>query len=98
MSKIYLALDNRVLRESIARLLRNGGKGCMDVCGISPCTSHSAESVAAFVLSVRHGAPPLVRPQEARRALQTALLIDDAADHGPDARAREAYVAVAAAR
>jgi two-component system, NarL family, response regulator DegU len=47
MSKIYLALDNRVLRESIARLLRNGGKGCMDVCGISPCTSHSAESVAA---------------------------------------------------
>ena len=57
-----------------------------------------AESVAAFVLSVRHGAPPLVRPQEARRALQTALLIDDAADHGPDARAREAYVAVAAAR
>jgi hypothetical protein len=47
---------------------------------------------------VRHGAPPLVRPQEARRALQTALLIDDAADHGPDARAREAYVAVAAAR
>jgi len=57
-----------------------------------------AESVAAFVLSVRHGAPPLVRPQEARRALQTALLIDDAADHGPDARAREAYVAVAVAR
>jgi predicted dehydrogenase len=57
-----------------------------------------AESVAAFVLSVRHGAPPLVSPQEARRALQTALLIDDAADHGPDARAREAYVAVAAAR
>src|ERR1051326_5815888 len=35
-----------------------------------------AESVAAFVLSVRHGAPPLVRPQEARRALQTALLIE----------------------
>ena len=57
-----------------------------------------AESVQAFVRSVRDGAPPLVRPQEARRALQTALMIDDAADHGPDARAREAYVAVAAAR
>jgi DNA-binding NarL/FixJ family response regulator len=46
-SKIYIALDNRVLRESIARLLRNGGKGCMDVCGISPCTSDSAEAVTA---------------------------------------------------
>jgi predicted dehydrogenase len=57
-----------------------------------------AESVQAFVRSVREGAAPLVRPQEARRALQTALMIDDAADHGPDARAREAYVAVAAAR
>ncbi len=57
-----------------------------------------AESVASFVRSVRHGAAPLVRPQEARRALQTALMIDDAADHGPDARAQEAYVAVAAAR
>ena len=57
-----------------------------------------AESVASFVRSVRQGAAPLVRPQEARRALQTALMIDDAADHGPDARAQEAYVAVAAAR
>lgn len=57
-----------------------------------------AESVASFVRSVRHGAAPLVRPQEARRALQTALMIDDAADHGPEARAQEAYVAVAAAR
>jgi len=57
-----------------------------------------AESVQAFVRSVREGAAPLVRPHEARRALQTAVMSDDAADHGPDARAREAYVAVAAAR
>jgi len=57
-----------------------------------------AESVASFVRSVRVNAAPLVRPQEARRALQTALMIDDAADHGPDARAREAYAAFAAAR
>jgi len=57
-----------------------------------------AESVASFVRSVRANAAPLVRPQEARRALETALMIDDAADHGPDARAREAYAAVAAAR
>jgi len=47
ISKIFLALDNRVLRESIARLLRNGGKGCMEVCGVSPCTSDSAEAVAS---------------------------------------------------
>ena len=57
-----------------------------------------AESVASFVGSVRANAAPMVRPQEARRALQTALMIDDAADHGPEARAREAYAAIAAAR
>jgi predicted dehydrogenase len=34
------------------------------------------ESVASFVNSVRHGAESLVRPEEARRALETALLID----------------------
>jgi len=39
-----------------------------------------AESVASFVRSVRHGAAPLVRPQEARRALETALMIDEAAE------------------
>ncbi len=57
-----------------------------------------AESVASFVRSVRHGAAPLVRPQEARRALETALMIDDAAERRPDARGQAAYAAVAAAR
>ncbi|MGH6873235.1 MAG: Gfo/Idh/MocA family protein [Rhizomicrobium sp.] len=37
------------------------------------------ESVAAFVNAARRNAPTLVRPEEARRALETALLIDDAA-------------------
>jgi len=37
------------------------------------------ESVAAFVDAVRLGKPALVRPEEARRALETALLIDQAA-------------------
>jgi|SRR5665213_47012 len=37
------------------------------------------ESVAAFVDAVRLGKPTLVRPEEARRALETALLIDEAA-------------------
>jgi DNA-binding NarL/FixJ family response regulator len=47
ISRIYLALDNRVLRESIARLLRNGGKGCVEVCGDSPCTYDSASAIEA---------------------------------------------------
>jgi len=38
------------------------------------------ESVAAFVKAVQTGSPALVRPEEARRALQTALLIDEAAE------------------
>jgi predicted dehydrogenase len=36
-------------------------------------------SIAAFIQSVRTGASALVRPEEARRALETALLIEDAA-------------------
>lgn len=36
-------------------------------------------SVAAFVTAARLGAVALVRPEEARRALETALLIDEAA-------------------
>ena len=40
------------------------------------------ESVAAFVDAVRMGKPALVRPEEARRALETALLIDEASAPG----------------
>ncbi len=42
------------------------------------------ESVMSFVRAARLGAAALVRPEEARRALETALLIDDAA--APTAR------------
>jgi len=38
------------------------------------------ESVAAFVRAAQNGSEALVRPQEARRALQTALMIDEAAE------------------
>ena len=55
------------------------------------------ESVASFVRSARDGAATLVRPEEARRALETALLIDDAADHTADVRTHEAYALHAAA-
>jgi predicted dehydrogenase len=54
-------------------------------------------SVASFVASVRDGATTLVRPEEARNALSTALLIDDAADRA-SAAALDTYAAVAAAR
>jgi predicted dehydrogenase len=48
------------------------------------------ESVAAFVDAVRLGKPALVRPEEARRALETALLIDHAA--APQAGAQQQAV------
>ncbi len=50
------------------------------------------ESVAAFVNSVRRGADTLVRPEEARRALETALLIDEACCPS-DAAPRAVYAA-----
>jgi predicted dehydrogenase len=50
-----------------------------------------AESVAAFVKTVRSGTAPLVRPEEARRALETALLIDEAAERVGHARPARAY-------
>jgi predicted dehydrogenase len=53
------------------------------------------ESVNSFARAVRDGATTLVRPEEARRALHTALLIDDAADRVAEPAP---YAAVAAAR
>jgi predicted dehydrogenase len=47
------------------------------------------ESVADFVAAVRGGASALVRPEEARRALETALMIEETAEP-----AREMYVSV----
>ncbi|HUO89079.1 MAG TPA: Gfo/Idh/MocA family oxidoreductase [Rhizomicrobium sp.] len=55
------------------------------------------ESVTSFARAVRDGATTLVRPEEARRALHTALLIDAAADRAA-APAAGTYPAVAAAR
>jgi len=50
-SRIFLALDNRVLRESLARLLRNSGKGCVEVCGVSPCTMESNDLLEGIAAS-----------------------------------------------
>jgi len=53
------------------------------------------ESVAAFVKAVQTGSPALVRPQEARRALETALLIDEAAEFSGSIDNRMRYAAYA---
>jgi predicted dehydrogenase len=53
------------------------------------------ESVAAFVKAVREGVQPLVRPQEARQALETALLIDEAAEFSGDIPRQMQYAAYA---
>jgi predicted dehydrogenase len=49
------------------------------------------EAVAAFVAAVRGTSPALVRPQEARRALETALMIDEASDRRTGVRAPKSY-------
>jgi hypothetical protein len=54
------------------------------------------ESVASFVRAVRDGETTLVRPEEARLALATALRIEDTADRVLSAPSP--YAAVAAAR
>jgi predicted dehydrogenase len=53
------------------------------------------ESVTSFVRAVQGGAATLVRPEEARLALATALAIEDAAEHGMSAQTP--YAAIAAA-
>jgi predicted dehydrogenase len=53
------------------------------------------ESVAAFVQAVQKGTPALVRPQEARQALETALLIDEAAEFAGDMPRRMQFAAYA---
>jgi predicted dehydrogenase len=53
------------------------------------------ESVASFVNSVRLGADPLVRPEEARRALETALLIDEACRPAAATVTNKGYAALA---
>lgn len=55
------------------------------------------ESVASFVESVRTGNPPLVRPEQARNALATAILVDEAWERSARTRTRRDVLAVAAA-
>ena len=54
------------------------------------------ESVAAFVTAVQGGAEPLVQPEQAAQALETALLIEEAAEASMPAAVRAAYARRAA--
>ena len=56
-----------------------------------------AESVGAFVAAAKTGKTPLVRPEQARRALQTALLIDEASERSSSYRDRADIAAYLAA-
>jgi predicted dehydrogenase len=49
------------------------------------------ESIASFVKAACMGSAAVVRPEEARRALETALLIDEAAAPAGESRALEEY-------
>ncbi len=55
------------------------------------------ESVGSFVAAAKTGKSPLVRPEQARRALQTALLIDEASERTGTIRGRDEVAAYLAA-
>lgn len=55
------------------------------------------ESVSGFVNAVRTHTDPLVRPRQARNALATALMIDEAVERSAPLAAREVAVSVPAA-
>src|SRR6202041_169829 len=55
------------------------------------------ESVASFVAAARGGTQPLVLPEQACLALETAVLIDEAAEASPPVRAPAGYGRRAAA-
>ncbi len=86
-------IADRASRErwrSLRLIYADGGEICLDFLtrGILNTTGHEltlgdspdplAESVTGFTDAVRAGAPVLVRPEEALRALETALMIEDA--------------------
>jgi predicted dehydrogenase len=67
--------DGSIDIDFLARTVRNSTSR-----RIKPLALHDplGESVAAFIAAVQAGGSALVRPEEARHALETALLIEDA--------------------
>src|SRR5262245_45022740 len=84
--------DGTIEIDFLARTLRNSTTR-----RIRPLALHDplGESVAAFVAAVQAGRSALVRPEEARHALETALLIEDAAGLPAAAETREGVALVA---
>jgi predicted dehydrogenase len=56
------------------------------------------ESVASFVSAIRSGSEPLVRPEQARRAVETAVLIEEAVEATLPTRKQGAFTRLAAVR
>jgi predicted dehydrogenase len=56
------------------------------------------ESVASFVSAARDGSEPLVRAEQARRAVETAVLIEEAVEAALPARKQGAFARLAAVR
>lgn len=81
---IEIDFVRRIVRNSTARAL-------------SPLVIDDplGESVTSFVKSVRQSVRTLVRPEEARHALETALLIDEACSPVSGLASAEAYAALA---
>ena len=61
--------------------------------------AHDPEThlVPLVLAAARDGKQPLVRPRQARRALETALMIDEASERSGAQRSRQELVAYAAA-
>ncbi len=84
--------DGVIEIDFLTRKLRNTTRRALNALELG---DPLGESVAAFVKAVRDGAPALVRPEEARRALETALLIDEAAECSGDIPRQMQYAAYA---
>jgi predicted dehydrogenase len=56
------------------------------------------ESMASFVTAAKGGAEPLVRPEQARRAVETAILIEDAVEAAAPQRKAGAFPRLVAIR
>jgi predicted dehydrogenase len=74
--------------DFIARTVRNSTSRLLNPLRLE---DPLGESVESFVNAVRFGAETLVRPEEARTALETALLIDDACKARSDAPVASRY-------
>jgi predicted dehydrogenase len=73
--------DGEIEIDFLARTVKNTSARTL-----RPLELHDplAESVGAFVAAVQAGAEALVRPEEARNALETALRIEDAVEPAAD--------------